>query len=226
MSSIRDSVESQNTELLSVKVLENLRTAIQQNQLKPGQHLFEEEIARQLGVSRVPVRQAIHKLERDGLVVIEPHRGASVVNLSDQDIEEIYGLRIALEMYAIAQATGRAQKKEIAVLQAIVDQMRKQASEDIVPDPNQLDLKFHETICEMSGNHKLLEAWQRLSTQIRMVLALKNLVNNDARTIADGHQRVIDAIRKGDAGTAQQILVGHIQASAKRILKVYPRNTQ
>lgn len=225
MSSTRDLVESQqNTELLSVKVLEQLRTAIQQNQLKPGQHLFEEEIARQMGVSRVPVRQAIHMLERDGLVVIEPHRGASVVNLSDQDIEEIYGLRIALEMYAIAQATVRPQESQLAALQSIVDQMRKQASEDIVPDPNQLDLKFHEMICEMGGNRKLLEAWQRLSSQIRMVLALKNLVNNDARTIADGHQRVLDSIRQRDAATAQQILVGHIQASAKRILKSYPRS--
>jgi DNA-binding GntR family transcriptional regulator len=187
--------------------------------------LIEEDIARQMGVSRVPVRQAIHMLERDGLVVTEPHRGASVINLSDDDIEEIYGLRIALEMYAIAQAVVRAPpQKEIDALQLIVDQMRKQASEDVPPDQNQLDLKFHETICEMSGNRKLLEAWQRLSTQIRMVLALKNLVNNDSRTIPEGHQRVVDAIRRGDAATAQRILADHIKASAKRVLKIYPRD--
>lgn len=225
MSTIRDLGEaqsSQTTELVSLKVLENLRLAIQQNKLKPGQHLVEEEIAKQMGVSRVPVRQAIHILQRDGLVVIEPHRGASVINLSDQDIEEIYGLRIALEMYAIAQAVVRARPDEIDELQSIVDQMRKQASEDVPPDQNQLDLKFHETICRMGGNRKLLESWQKLSTQIRMVLALKNLINNDSQTLPEGHQRVVNAIRQRDAVTAQQILVEHIKASAKRVLKGSP----
>jgi len=221
----RDSEDQLGTELLEVKVLETLRTAIQNNELKPGQRLVEEEIARKMGVSRVPVRQAIHILERDGLVVTEPHRGATVVDLSNQDIEEIYGLRTALEMYAIGLATCRAQENDIEALQAIVDEMRKQASADPYPDQNHLDLKFHETICELSGNHKLVEAWQRLSTQVRMVLALKNLVYNDAQTIPQGHQRVVDAIRQRDAAVAQQILAEHIAASAKRVLKGYTPGT-
>lgn len=225
MSTLRDTDEQLGTELLEAKVLDMLRTAIQNNELKPGQRLVEEEIARKMGVSRVPVRQAIHILERDGLVVTEPHRGASVVDLSDQDIEEIYGLRTALEMYAIGLAVSKAQEKDIDALQSIVDEMRKQASEDVSPDQNQLDLKFHQTVCELSGNHKLVEAWERLSTQVRMVLALKNLVYNDAQTIPQGHQRVVDAIRQRDAAAAQQILAEHIAASAKRVLKGYLSGT-
>lgn len=225
MPNLRDTDEQLGTELLEVKVLENLRAAIQNNELKPGQHLVEEEIARKLGVSRVPVRQAIHILERDGLVVTEPHRGATVVDLSDQDIEEIYGLRTALEMYAIGLAATKAQEKDIDALQSIVDEMRKQASQDARSDQNHLDLKFHETICELSGNRKLVEAWQRMSAQVRMVLALKNLVYNDAQTIPQGHQRVVDAIRRRDAVAAQQILADHIAASAKRVLKGFSPGT-
>ena len=210
-------LEPLNTELLEVKVLERLRLAIQTNQLKPGQRLIEEEIARQMGVSRVPVRQAIHILERDGLVVIEPHRGATVVSLSDQDIEEIYGLRTALEIYAIGLVIQKVSESDIDALQNIVDQMIKQANQDPRPDQTHLDLKFHSTICELSRNRKLLDAWERLSTQVRMVLALKTLVFDDSQTIPQGHQRVVDAIRKRDVATAQHILSDHIAMSAERL---------
>ncbi len=214
-----DISEHLTTELLPERVLERLRRAILTNQLKPGQRLIEEEIARQMGVSRAPVRQAIRILERDGLVVAEPHRGATVADISDQDIEDIYELRTALEIYAIELVVERAKDAEIDTLQDIVDRMRSEANQDPSPDQNQLDLKFHETICLLSANRKLLEAWQRLSSQVRMILSLKNLVYNDWQTLPDGHQRIIDAMRQRDGANAQRVLKEHIAASAKRIRK-------
>ncbi len=220
--SMRDShdvMEPVRSELIEAKVLEKLRSAIQTNKLKPHQRLVEKEIARQMGVSRVPVRQAIHVLERDGLVVIEPRRGATVVDLSDQDVEEIYGLRTALETYAIGLVVQKAQESDINALQDIVDRMIRRATENHRPDQTNLDLKFHETICMLSGNRKLLEAWQRLSTQLRTILAFKTLVFDDTQFIPRGHQRVVDAIRRRDATTAQRVLSEHIAMSADQLRK-------
>lgn len=219
MNSLRNVMEPVSSELIEVKVLERLRSAIQTNKLKPGQRLVEKEIARQLGTSRVPVRQAIHILERDGLVVIEPRRGATVVDLSDEDVDEIYGLRTALETYAIALVVARAQEGDLDALQDIVDQMFKRATENARPDQTNLDLKFHETLFKLSGNAKLLEAWRRLSNQVRVILALKTLVYDDSQFIPRGHQRVLDAIRKRDAATAQRVLSEHIGMSAEQLRK-------
>ncbi len=219
MPNSRDVMEPISAELLENKVLEKLRSAIQTSKLKPGQRLVEKEIARQMGVSRVPVRQAIHVLERDGLIVIEPHRGATVVDLSDQDIEEIYGLRTALETYAIALLVEKAQESDINALQDIVDRMIKRATENHRPDQTNLDLKFHETLCLLSGNHRLLEAWLRLSTQLRMILAFKTLVFDDTQFIPRGHQRIVEAIRRRDVATAQHVLSEHIAMSAEQLRK-------
>lgn len=215
-------IEPLNREYLETRVLERLRLAIQINQFKPGQRLMEGEIAKQMGVSRVPVRQAIHLLEHEGLVVTEPGRGAYVVNLSDRDIAEIYGLRTALEVYAISLLAQNAEPQDVDTLQAIVDQMLDEAKQNDHPDQNPLDLKFHETLCELSGNHRLLEAWRRLSTQVRMVLALKRLVYDDSLTIPQSHQRVVNAIRDHDVATAQRVLGEHIANSEKRLRTGYP----
>ncbi len=215
-------IEPLNREYLEEQVLRRLRLAIQTNQLKPGQRLLEIEIAKQLGVSRVPVRQAIHILEHEGLVVTEPGRGAYVINLSDQDISEIYGLRTALEVYAISQVAQIAQAQDIDMLQSIVDEMLVQANQKPHPDQNPLDLKFHETICQLTGNRRLIEEWRRLSTQVRMVLALKILVFDDSLTIPQGHQRLVNAIREHDVATAQHVLAEHIAISEQRLRKGYP----
>lgn len=215
-------IEPLNREYLETQVLQRLRLAIQTNQLKPGQRLLELEIAKQMGVSRVPVRQAIHILEHEGLVVTEPGRGAYVVNVSEQDISEIYGLRTALEVYAIARVAQKSEPKDVDRLQSIVDEMLTQANQNPHPDQNPLDLKFHETLCELTGNRRLIEAWRRLSTQVRMVLALKMLVYDDSLTIPQGHQRVVNAIREHDVATAQRVLAEHIARSEERLRKGYP----
>lgn len=218
-------IEPLNREYLEAQVLQRLRLAIQTSQLKPGQRLIEVEIAKQMGVSRVPVRQAIHILEHEGLVVTEPGRGAYVVNLSEQDIKEIYGLRAALEVYAIAQVAEKAEPKDIDRLQSIVDEMIVQANQSPHPDQNPLDLQFHETLCELSGNRRLLEEWRRLSTQVRMVLALKMLVDDDSLTIPQSHRRLVDAIRAHDVATAHRVLAEHIATSERRLRKGYPPST-
>src|SRR4030067_461175 len=142
-------------ETLKSKVSRVLREAIQTGQLKPDQRLVEEEISHQLGVSRVPVREAIADLEQDGLVVRELGRGARVANPSKTDVEEIYGLRLALELFALRIAFEKIKGQHLHTFQQLVKAMSVCVEEDI-SQLMEVDLTFHETICKIAGNQKLL----------------------------------------------------------------------
>jgi DNA-binding GntR family transcriptional regulator len=205
-------------ESLKSKVARSLRAAIQTGQLEPGQRLVEEEIAHQLGVSRVPVREAIRVLEADGLLVAEHGRGASVANPSETDIEEIYGLRIALESYCLAKVI-EENHADIDSLQRLVDRMSEWRSGDDRTELLELDLRFHEQLCEMADNEKLLTTWRSQMAQLRMLLVLSDAYIEDPTGIERGHQRIIDAMCQRDLGEAQKVLREHFEKSKERILR-------
>ena len=170
-------------ETLKSKVSRVLREAIQTGQLKPGQRLVEEEISQQLGVSRVPVREAIANLEQDGLVVRELGRGARVANPSETDVEEIYGLRLALELYSLKIAFDEIRAKNLDTFQKLVEEMSASIEREDFSNLMDVDLAFHETICKIAGNSRLLEAWRSQVSQLRMLLTLSGSVDYDMRNI-------------------------------------------
>jgi DNA-binding GntR family transcriptional regulator len=206
-------------ETLKSKVSRVLREAIQTGQLKPDQRLVEEEISQQLGVSRVPVREAIAKLEQDGLVVRELGRGARVANPSESDVEEIYGLRLALELYALKIAFEKIRGKNIQTFQRLVDEMSKSVEEDDFPQLMEMDLAFHETICKVAGNQKLLDTWRSQVSQLRMLLTLSGSKNYDVRNMVKGHEQILVSIRDHDLESAENMLETHICMSRDRLLQ-------
>jgi len=206
-------------ESLKSKVARSLRFAIQTGQLEPGQRLVEEEIASQLGVSRVPVREAIRVLEADGLLVTEHGRGASVANPSNVDIEDIYGLRVALESYCLSSIIDKGDEAAFTVLQSLVDKMSEWRPGDDRSDLLELDLVFHERLCEMSNNERLLSTWRSQMAQLRMLLVLSDTYLEDPGGIARGHQRIVDAIRRRDLNEALNVLRYHFDKSKERILQ-------
>lgn len=206
-------------ESLKSKVARALRLAIQSGRLKPGQHLVEEELAQQLGVSRVPIREAIRILETDGLLVTEHGRGASVANPSDTDIEEIYGLRIALESYCLEQVIDYTAEEEIEHLQNSVDQMFAWQPNEGRVELLEMDLAFHEKLCELADNDKLLQTWRSQMAQLRMLLVLSDAYLEDPGGIANGHQRIVDAILERDIAKARIVLREHFNKSKERILR-------
>jgi DNA-binding GntR family transcriptional regulator len=206
-------------ESLKSKVARALRLAIQSGRLKPGQHLVEEELAQQLGVSRVPIREAIRILETDGLLVTEHGRGASVANPSDTDIEEIYGLRIALESYCLEQVIDYTAEEEIEHLQNSVDQMFAWQPNEGRVELLEMDLAFHEKLCELADNDKLLQTWRSQMAQLRRLLVLSAAYLEDPGGIANGHQRIVDAILVRDIAKARIVLREHFNKSKERILR-------
>ena len=133
-------------------VFENLREAIVEGRLKPGQRLMEVQLAEQLGVSRTPVREAIRKLELEGLVVMLPRKGAYVANMSLKDLIDVLEIRASLEGLAASLAAERITDEDIKKLESIVEEFKDGINESNVEALLRKDVEFHECIFKSTNN--------------------------------------------------------------------------
>jgi DNA-binding GntR family transcriptional regulator len=211
---------------LADQVVSRLREAIMEGTLPPGEPLRESALAAALGVSRGPVREAISRLEREGLVVVRPNRSALVARLSREDLEEVYSLRAALERLAAQRVYQAAEPEHVARLQEVVSAMSRAAGSSITaPEAATLDLGFHDTLFEASGHSRLIGCWSDLKPQIYVFLLHRNTANPDfARLLARGHQEIIDTLTKGTEAELLEIVNKHHDAGYRRVLAAYEQS--
>jgi DNA-binding GntR family transcriptional regulator len=205
--------------------LSAIRQAILRGDLKPGQRLMESEIARQMGVSRAPVREALRQLETEGLVVSEAHRGAFVAELSAKDVSEICALRAAVESMAARIVTEQASPETLAELQQAVADMAQAADEGDLPRLAALDLSFHEMLCRASGNSRLLDTWLNMTSLIRTFIDLTHTLYLPADELVRLHTEVIEHIQNRRADEAGQALARHILEVGERINREHDDKT-
>lgn len=214
------------SETIVTQVYHTLRAAIHRGQLKPGQRLMDGELAEALQVSRATVREALCLLQSKGLVVNKHRRGAFVAELTPDDVRDIYSFRILLETYAVRVGARTATVAQLDRLQRLIDELddaaRRQDFERIVD----LDLRFHQVICEFASSQRLLEAWLSMETVLRAFLLLKYDLYDDSPLIAGSHQPLVDALRARDGETAAAVLHDHIAETAEKILKSLAREEQ
>ncbi len=179
------------------QVARRLTNAIVQGRLAPGARLVEAGVARELGISRAPVREAARLLEQQGLLVAKPRRGFFVRNLDITDIDEIYDLRICVERHAgvlaaknltPASRDGLRRQLEVLYETAELDDPARQVEEDY---------KFHRLICEIAGSRRLLRVFDDLASEMRMVIGLVGRLYDDPSIIAATHEPVLAAIEQG-----------------------------
>lgn len=193
-----------------------IRQAIFDGRLAPGSQLREVELAAQLEVSRGPVREALHQLEREGLVQIRWHRGANVTMLSADDATELYTLRDALERLAVTRVAERATDAELAALDALVDRMERAGSDH---DLLHLDMAFHDAVYAAAGHRRLREAWQAIRSQIHLFLLNRVAVSDDYRHhVPAEHRALVTALRARDAGQATAMFAEHLHVAYRRLL--------
>jgi DNA-binding GntR family transcriptional regulator len=206
--------------LLGEVVAQRVREAILRNDLKPGQHLREEELAELLDVSRGPVRDAFILLEREGLVNLSRHRGASVVDLSPSDLGEVYSLRSAIEELAVRLAIRRHTGQDLAALESAMQRIRVGASRDINEDEAaRLDVEFHDMIFAAARHVRLQAAWTAIRMQVYWFLLRRKIAKPDWRTMTiESHQRILDLIHAGDEDAAAVELRHHIKGAYRRIV--------
>lgn len=192
-------------------VFENLRTAILEGDLKAGQRLMEMQLAEQLGVSRTPIREAIRKLELEGLVVMLPRKGAYVANMSFKDLIDVLEIRASLEGLAASLATERLRKEDIEELERVAKEFEISVRETDIDNVLKKDVEFHEKIFLMANNKKLYQLITSLWEQVHR-FRVTYVSNYDASlSLVDEHKRILEAIKSGNCDLAKQYATEHIE---------------
>ena len=213
---------------LAEDIVDRLREAIYSGQLAPNERLREEVLASLLGLSRGPVREALAQLEREGLVIRQPNRSATVARLALEDLEEVYSLRLALEQLAVQQAIKNAESTYFDQMQEVVNEMQAALNRGITTqEAARLDIRFHELIYEASHHKRLLNVWATLRPQIHIFLLSRNVVNKDFRDVlVSDHQRLHDLMRAGDEAQALTMLQAHLKGAYERVFKSHSERLQ
>jgi DNA-binding GntR family transcriptional regulator len=198
---------------------ESIREAILTGRYAPGQRLLPDDLARELGTSRMPVREALQRLEVAGLVSITPHRGAVVNELSKQDIVEIYHIRAVLEGLAARLAAPHLTPGDYERLNALIKEMSVAASAG--PDLDQVlrvNRDFHEIVWRGAHAPRLHELLQNLYIASQRFRNLSVLLPGRLSQIVAEHRRIAHALAAGDPAVAERFANEHHENTAKRLL--------
>ncbi len=199
---------------LREQALTALRRAITTGQLPPGTHLVETELSDALQISRGTLREAMRQLQQEGLIAAGARGRLAVRHLDNKEIKDIFAVRAALESLAAGELAARQDRADVvAELRRAVAEMERWAASNL-EDRIEADLKFHRTMCHLSGNETLLHSWSSLEGSIRMSImyagvdrALKNM---DVKR----HSDIVDAIDSGDPDKAAATVREHMAGAA------------
>ena len=179
-------------------VFENLRTAILEGNLKAGQRLMEVQLAEQLGVSRTPIREAIRKLELEGLVVMLPRKGAYVANMSFKDLIDVLEIRASLEGLAASLAAERRNDEDIIDLEKLAKEFETCVRETNIEGVLKTDIDFHEKIFMMANNKKLYQLITSLWEQVHRFRVTYVSDYDASLSLVEEHNKILQAIKDGD----------------------------
>lgn len=199
--------------VLSDLVKDHLLEAIMAGVYPPGSRIVETQVARELGTSQAPVREALRDLEGLGIVELAAFRGARVRHPSRDELLEAYGVRTELETYAARLALPRISDADVAELEEYVDRMRQAAARGDAHAEALADVTFHGRIVEMSGNRTLTRVWRTLEPASRTYITLAIPGANLPR-VADLHEPILEALRHRDDEGAADALRGHFETIA------------
>jgi GntR family transcriptional regulator of gluconate operon len=200
---------------LAENAADRIREQVLSGGYTQGQHLVEARIADELQISRGPVREAFKMLRAEGLVTEEPRRGTFVVSITAQDVRDIYGLRAAIEVAAARLLCRAGDAATIDRLEAAADAIGAAAGTGDAAAVAHADLAFHEALCELSGNQRLLETFRRHVPVLRGLLRMDERIMPSIEHVADQHRPVVAAIRAGDEEEAVRLVTEHSERAGQ-----------
>jgi len=208
------------SETLGATVLEALRASILSGHLSSGERLVEVALARELGISRGPLREAMALLEKDGLIVNIPRRGRYVVEFTTKAVDEHYGLRKVLETYAVELVIAKTNPGKIRALERAVRLVREAAE---AGDPLRMalaDLAFHDTLYQLTDDALLARVWREsVAGKLRMLINITTRTLYPLEVEVENHRIIVDAIREGDLIRARQYVSRHVDDAWRRVRK-------
>lgn len=195
-------------------VAASLREMIINGELQAGERLVERDLAERFGISRIPMREAIQRLEREGLLDIFRNRGAVVRMLSASDVQEIYDMRALLEGDAIFRSVKRLDDETLARAELV---HRLLGEADAPRRQGELNREFHALLYGCCGNERLLKAIMELRSQVERYERLQATLLADTPSFQVEHEDILQACRERNARGARAMTVAHLE-SARRIV--------
>lgn len=200
-------------------VFNALREGILKGDLKPGERLMEVSLAERLGVSRTPIREAIRKLELEGLVVMIPRKGAQVASISEKAVQDVLEVRLALEKLAVTLVCQRIDEKDVLALKKAARAFSSVIESKDLGVIAQRDEAFHDVIYQATKNEKLVLLISNLREQMyRFRLEYIKDANMRKSLVAE-HQQLCDALINRDIEEAVSVITGHISNQQETVLK-------
>lgn len=205
---------------LGQNVFEYLKTAIIDQTIEPGSRLVESKISAMLGISRTPLREALHKLEREDWIEKSPSGGFQVVSLTKNDIEETFGIRCVLEAYAARLAAENHHDKDLVPLEQKMKEYRQCLilKEDI-DKLQKINTEFHDLLYSLSKSPKLIKMVNQLRAHISRFRQIILKQYGYALQSSDDHAKMIEAIKKRDGAAVEQLVKDHIIKGKDAVLK-------
>ena len=189
--------------------VDRLRRDILSGRIDPGERLVEEQLTRQLGISRAPLREAMRLLAQQGLVEHIPRRGVRVATLSDDDVRELYELRDVLERHAVASMPERP---DLTGLRVALEVMRRATEHDDRLALANAHRRFHVEVVTLGGNRQLVALYETILVRIQLYMAVNMRREAEVARAEDGvhrHERLLAAAERGDAGEILAALNAH-----------------
>lgn len=203
---------------LEEMVYSRLEEEILSGELARGTALGEIALAKRLGVSRTPIRGALHRLSEEGLVEIVPNRGASVLGINADDLIDIYKIRERLEGLASSLAAKRITKEELSKLNETLELAEFYISKNDTERLKELDTVFHSIIYKASGSRFLARTLSELHRKIKSYRKRSLAVPGRLTKSEDEHREILDAITRGDADMADRLTSLHVQRALANML--------
>ena len=209
----------------SVAATELIREAIIDGRLEPGRRLKEEELARELGISRTPVREALLMLQAEGLVVATPNRGAMVLVHTPEDLDDLYQLRALLEGYAARRAAMRISEDQVEELRSSCRRFELLSPEEDLRGLVRENLFFHNAILEIAGSARLAAMVRKV---IELPLVYKSYIwysPDQKRISVHHHTQIVKALATRDADRAELVMKEHV-FEARDLLVAHVRDLE
>ena len=179
---------------------------------------METQLGEKLGVSRAPIREAIRKLELEGLVVMVPRKGAQVAQFTEKDIQDVLEVRAALEALAAKMACRRMDDRSFLRLQLIITEYDYAARDKDIEVMIEKDIEFHETIFNATGNERLIQFFNNMREQVdRYRIAYIKQANNNKHVVEE-HTAILDALKERNEELASELTTKHIEMQCEAIL--------
>lgn len=205
-------------------IFNTLREAIIVGELKPGERLMEVQLAEKMGVSRTPVREAIRKLELEGLVDMLPRKGAHVADLSVKDIMDVLEVRSTLDGLASRLSAERITDEELKELKHVQAQFVNYVEKENLQGSIKKDVEFHDVIYRSSRNDKLIQIANNLREQVQRFRVIYIKDYSSTRELIKEHVDILEGITKKDPELAQKYAQKHILNQEETIIKAIKRN--